>query len=141
MQKEYLRIIDVNINRAKEGLRVVEEVARFILNDQALTKELKTIRQTLLKLSKSFGCRGQMIMARDSADDVGANAVLQARKDIFDIVQANMSRTQEALRAIEEFSTDGMPFQKLRFDVYTIEKTVIEKLQIINPDTINAVSV
>ncbi|MFC1595745.1 thiamine-phosphate pyrophosphorylase [Candidatus Margulisiibacteriota bacterium] len=127
MDDKYLRIIDANLNRAKEGLRVVEEVARFILNDEQLSKNLKTVRQSLRQLSANLADRKETILARDSENDVGANTALSNRKSTEDIVKANMSRVQEALRVLEEFSDDGMPFQALRYEAYTLEKRVLEK--------------
>lgn len=41
------RILDANLNRAREALRVMEDIARFALNDAALSGELKAIRHDL----------------------------------------------------------------------------------------------
>lgn len=50
-----MRIIDVNINRATEGLRVVEELCRFVLEDQKLTLSIKKLRVSYPgSLSQSF---------------------------------------------------------------------------------------
>jgi len=129
VRKEYLRIIDDNLNRAKEGLRVVEEVARFILNDADHTGKLKAIRQKLSRLPESFPEISEIISSRDSVSDVGANATLKERKALPDLVRANLSRAQEALRVLEEFCDDGMPFQALRYETYVVEKEILEKIR------------
>jgi thiamine-phosphate pyrophosphorylase len=38
------RLIDANLNRAREGLRVLEDLARFELDDAALSERAKQIR-------------------------------------------------------------------------------------------------
>ena len=45
--RETLRIIDANLNRAAEGLRVLEDIARLGLNDASLSERLKTLRHEL----------------------------------------------------------------------------------------------
>ena len=121
----YWRIIDVNYNRTKEGLRVIEEVSRFILNDQKLSQRIKLMRQTLNKLKESNKHTLSTIKARDVSKDVGANAKLQVRKGIQDIVLANCSRVTEALRVLEEFNEPGMAYQELRFQAYDVEQQLI----------------
>ena len=44
MVERTLRIIDANLNRMGEGLRVLEDAARFLLNNAVLSEELKTLR-------------------------------------------------------------------------------------------------
>ncbi|MFA5928997.1 MAG: hypothetical protein WC838_06855 [Candidatus Margulisiibacteriota bacterium] len=127
--QQYLRIIDANINRAKEGLRVVEEVVRFILNDANLTRQLKKIRQSLSKMPADLQDVSAMLAARSVSGDVGANAPLQKRSDLMNIVRANLGRVEEALRVLEEFSSDGMGFQRQRYQVYSIEKGIVEKIK------------
>jgi len=131
---DYSRIIDVNINRAREGLRVIEEIARFILEDDNLTKTAKKLRHNLsykklATVTKDFPDTDKLISSRDSVNDIGANAPLKKRDNLLDITQANFSRVKESLRVLEEFSkTDRMFFQKLRFDVYELEKKVLVKI-------------
>jgi len=52
--QEIYRVLDANFNRAREGLRVTEEVARFILEDPQLTARLKDLRHRLITLQKCF---------------------------------------------------------------------------------------
>ncbi|MFC1594778.1 hypothetical protein ACFL38_05570 [Candidatus Omnitrophota bacterium] len=51
LDKNMLRILDANINRAKEGLRVCEDEARFILNDARYSRQLKSVRHKISSLS------------------------------------------------------------------------------------------
>ena len=63
MSEHRLRIIDANLNRAGEGLHLLEELARLMLNDANLTQQLKTIRHEILKGDWSFN--QQLIQSRD----------------------------------------------------------------------------
>ena len=124
MRKDRFRILDANFNRAKEGLRVVEEVARFLHENPLWSRQLKTLRHQL-SAAVPADLRKQWMTARDAAHDVGANALLKKRKNIDDIVLANLGRAEEALRVLEEFSDNGMVFQTLRFKVYDVEKVMM----------------
>ena len=44
MQRAIYRILDANLDRAREGLRIIEECCRFGLNHQLLAEECKKIR-------------------------------------------------------------------------------------------------
>ncbi len=133
-----LRIIDVSLNRAAEGLRFLEDTARFILNDPALTEQLKTIRHSLVTSGWPF--QNKLIQARDSEGDIGANLKVEEgigkTKDLPLAIVANSRRVQEALRTLEELAKvngDDLPrsadkFQQARFDLYTIEKNLIARL-------------
>ena len=63
------RIIDANLDRIGEGLRLLEDVARFLLNDSRLTEQLKTMRHELLRGDWPF--HQQLIQSRDSGGDIG----------------------------------------------------------------------
>ncbi|MCM8763460.1 MAG: thiamine phosphate synthase, partial [Candidatus Omnitrophica bacterium] len=70
--EEIYRIIDADINRAKEGLRVCEEVVRFILNSPSLTLEFKKIRHGLDNtIEKLFPSKTNLILKRQANKDVG----------------------------------------------------------------------
>ncbi len=40
-------LIDANLHRAKEGLRVVEDICRFVLSDEPLSSRVKDVRHAL----------------------------------------------------------------------------------------------
>ncbi|MDP3804659.1 MAG: hypothetical protein Q8Q87_03805, partial [Candidatus Omnitrophota bacterium] len=72
MKKEIFRIIDANLNRSREGLRVCEEITRFALNSSSLTKELKFVRHSVTSLAKPYLLRKEgAVELRDSVGDVG----------------------------------------------------------------------
>lgn len=130
--KRVLRIIDVNLNRAKEGLRCCEEVARFILDDSALTKALKFLRHNIEEVAASSGIKkSSLCAARDVKTDCGKSpCVLEKKDDWQGIFLANIQRVKEALRALEEFfklidDTSCERFKALRFEVYEQEKIFV----------------
>ncbi len=126
------RIIDANFNRAREGIRVLEEVARFMLDDPVLTGRFKHVRHRLRVLQETVpGAPGRLLAARDSAGDVGLNLDAEEeyrRGSCLDLLTANFKRVQEALRVLEEYTKFLRPegeFKKLRFDLYELEKEML----------------
>ena len=132
-QKHIYRIIDANLNRAREGLRVVEEVSRFIWENEKLSKGLKNLRHKLTKISQENFDQKLLLLCRDSQRDLGAKGMglhEGKRKDVKAIVQANLRRTEEALRVLEEFGkiikkSSAEEFKNLRFKLYTLEKEIL----------------
>jgi len=122
-----LRILDANANRVQEGLRVIEEYARFVLSDSFLTRELKQIRHRLTEVLQRLP-ESQRMAARDTAGDVGTELTADTefvRHDVSDVAAANMARTQQALRAIEEYAKVGWPelarqVEPLRYRLYVL---------------------
>ncbi len=103
MSPPLLRMLDANANRAREGLRVVEDYARFVLNDAGLQGELKALRHDFSEVLKPY--LGDAILHRDTPGDVGTTAKTDSeahREDFADLVVAAGKRLGEALRAIEE---------------------------------------
>jgi thiamine-phosphate pyrophosphorylase len=128
--KAVLRIIDANINRIKEALRVCEEVTRFAMDNRSLTSGLKGIRHevdfAVKALPVSFSGR---LEARCSRYDVGKVVFGRelCRADIGDVFFANMQRVKESARVLEEFSKlvsvkAAVKFKHLRYQAYDIEK-------------------
>jgi thiamine-phosphate pyrophosphorylase len=128
-----LRILDANFNRCSEGLRVLEEVARFILDNDKLTKKLKKIRHSL---SDSYATiETSLLTSRDSAGDVGTQSSVVSefeRNDLSAIIAANARRVQESLRVLEEFAKlpasppiDVEGIKQSRFDIYDIERELM----------------
>lgn len=135
MKQKIYRIIDANLNRSREGLRVCEEIARFVLNDKCLTEEFKGLRHKITGCIKFYPAKLQdIVSARDSGMDVGRGRqpIEQRRKGWKGISLANMERVKESLRALEEFSKliDNKiadRFKKLRFKAYGAEKKLIAR--------------
>lgn len=131
------RIIDANLNRTAEGLRLLEDVARLVLNDAAITEQLKTLRHELVRGDLPFNL--ELLQARDSAGDVGTYLEVEGEekhKELSLIVVANSRRVQESLRVLEELAKlpETAPklsperFKKARFDLYTIEQKLLSRL-------------
>ena len=137
MNKRVYRVIDANFNRAREGLRVCEEFARFFLNDKVLTENAKKIRNRIGKLyGRLSGKKGLLISARNVASDVGKIGFHfeRDRSAVTDVFWANIQRSKEALRVLEEFikldNTEiSDKFRILRFHAYDLEKKVFKKLK------------
>lgn len=106
MTQDALRIIDANLNRAREGLRTAEDYARFILNDATSQQTLKTLRRSLGEVITALGPQAEGLLdSRDVQADVGTDPAAQAaRSDLRAVAQAGLKRAQEALRVIEEYS-------------------------------------
>jgi thiamine-phosphate pyrophosphorylase len=129
-----LRLVDANIDRIGEGLRVLEDVARFILDDATLSSRLKFMRHELV--ADEALLQEQLLTARHSDRDVGAFAEVaeEERKDIPEVVMANARRVQESLRVMEEFAKlselalDSTKYNRARFDLYELEQVLISKL-------------
>jgi thiamine-phosphate pyrophosphorylase len=151
------RILDVNINRAVEGLRVVEEVSRFILEDRGLTSELKKIRGEVCKIIRlsdypAFALRAsagrqkerirgtedqiserkteKLLKSRRAMEDVGRSLYTEGegrRASIKDVFQANIKRAQEAVRCLEEFSKLIDPKSGKRFKDIRFKLYELEK--------------
>ena len=122
------RILDANANRAREGLRVVEDYCRFVLDDRHLTEETKQIRHAL---NDALGMLP--VQARDTTHDVGVSVSTSQegiRTSPLHVLKANIKRVQEALRSIEEYAkfaltNTGQPFEKLRYRSYTLERMLL----------------
>ena len=132
-KRNIYRIIDANLNRAREGIRVVEEVARLYFDDAKLSSQLKILRHDLTKVAKKSFDQDSLLTFRDSLKDVGADSMSgleRKRSDLYSIVQANLRRSQEAARVLEEFGKLVNPdsassFKKIRFRLYTLEKIML----------------
>ncbi|TVQ20848.1 MAG: thiamine phosphate synthase [Leptolyngbya sp. DLM2.Bin15] len=118
------RILDANLDRAREGLRTIEEWCRFGLNEGALTDECKQLRQELARWHTP-----DIRAARDTLADVGTDLTHvqeEQRQSITHLLQANFSRIQEALRVLEEYgklysSEMGAACKKMRYRVYVLD--------------------
>lgn len=120
------RIIDANLNRAAEGLRVIEEIARFILSDTELSARLKTIRH---ELQKFFDVEyDNLLDSRDTLNDVGCNIINPDKKESLDsIFKANFKRVEEAFRVLNQYASFDDSY---RYRIYTIEKEMRSKLKL-----------
>ncbi len=144
MPLRVLRIIDANLNRASEGLRLLEDVARFILNDAGLSQQLRAMRHSLVEETKSLSVK--LLSQRDSEHDVGVTltqpflfggkGLAKAQQDLPSIITANAKRVAESLRVIEELAKlpetspmlNSVKFEQLRFSLYTLEQQLTSRI-------------
>lgn len=122
------RILDANLNRAREALRVMEDIARFALNDAALSGELKAIRHDLREAVETL-MPGWLEANRDTPGDVGTSLKTQAelsRSSLADVAIAAGKRAGEAFRTTEEVGKTisagfAQRIEALRYRIYTAE--------------------
>jgi len=139
-----LRMIDANLNRTREGLRVIEDCARFVLDDGEISRSCKDARHDLrLAIDGLVAGAGldstALIASRDTINDVGTTINTVGESDrgqgMPDLVQAAAKRATEALRVIEESAKAiggadrSGAFESIRYRLYTIEQRVILALQ------------
>lgn len=129
------RILDASANRAREGVRVVEDFVRFALDDPGLTSALKRLRHELASALATLPI-AELRGARHTEADVGTEITLTSereRNDIGAVAVANLKRAQEALRSLEEFgklvSADfAQRAKQLRYKSYTIEQQIAGRI-------------
>lgn len=124
------RLLDANINRAAEGLRTLEDIARFYLNNTVLTTALRELRHRVRKGVSDL--TAPCLTARDSLQDIGLtiskDSALDDKKHLPELTAGAFKRLQEALRVVEETLKihDQYPLAKdyegLRFQAYALEK-------------------
>jgi thiamine-phosphate pyrophosphorylase len=126
------RILDASANRAREGLRVLEDYARFVAADALLSAELKEMRHGLKQALD--GLPGvPLLEARDTLGDVGTTVSTESewlRPGLADVVAANFKRVGEALRSLEEFGkvehrAMAEAIERLRYRLYTLERAAL----------------
>lgn len=131
VDRELTRTLDANFNRAREAMRVLEDVARFVWDDAALSSAMKAMRHDLRRAVEETGATADALAwARDSAGDVGREVRASDehdRADVRDVVTANLRRAMEALRVMEEVAKlapthASRSFERLRYRVYDVEK-------------------
>jgi thiamine-phosphate pyrophosphorylase len=128
VQPAVCRILDANLDRAREGLRIIEEWCRFGLNNAQFSGECKQLRQELATWHSP-----ELRAARDTLGDPGTQLTHpqeQQRADLKSLLQANFCRVEEALRVLEEYGKlyhpqMGSVFKQMRYRVYTLESRLL----------------
>ncbi|MFO7772534.1 MAG: thiamine phosphate synthase [Dehalococcoidia bacterium] len=143
MSRQPLRMIDANLNRSSEGLRVLEDVARFLFDDAELRQRLRTLRHDLARETRSV--RVKLLSQRDSEHHGGRpypSAVEELDREtialpsLLELVTANAKRVEEALRVIEELAKlpeispmlNSARLEQARFALYTLERDLISRV-------------
>lgn len=127
LSPELFRVIDANLNRLKEGIRVVEDIMRYKNNNKILSHKLKNLRH-IANVQESL----ELLKYRDSTNDVLRQTVKSEmnRADLTDIILANFKRAQESSRVLEEIyklsnATYSENFKHIRYELYTLEKEIL----------------
>jgi thiamine-phosphate pyrophosphorylase len=127
LSPELFRVIDANLNRLREGIRVVEDIMRYKNNNKSLSLKLKQLRHKA-QISEIT----QLLNHRDSTNDVLRSSIKSElnRTDITSIVIANFKRAQESSRVLEElFKLHSIEysenFKYIRYELYNLEKEIV----------------
>lgn len=129
-ENSIFRIIDANLNRAREGIRVVEDTVRFLYNDKKMYMRLRRLRHSLENVVEKI--YPKLIKYRDTKKDVGRKSPEEKTKNIKSLMISNFKRAQEALRVLQEYSRlissdAGVIFKNIRFKLYALEKEIMGK--------------
>lgn len=123
MNKNHLRLIDANLNRLREGIRVVEDIFRYIYNDKEISTKLKSLRH-IARTQNYY----ELLETRDVENDVLRESIKseQNREDLNSILIANFKRAQESSRVLEELTKlssieDSENFKYIRYELYNLE--------------------
>jgi len=118
------RAIDANLNRLQEGLRVIEDINRYIYNNGELAYKIKSIRHQC-----KIDDREDLLRTRDSKGDVLKRSTDSETKrtNIKDILISNFKRAQESSRVLEECYKlvevqQSEHFKSIRYQLYQIDK-------------------
>ncbi|HVK17943.1 MAG TPA: thiamine phosphate synthase, partial [Fimbriiglobus sp.] len=126
------RVVDANLNRAREALRVLEDYCRFVLNDQVLTAQVKGMRHDLAAATGDLPA-AVLLAARDTPGDVGTTVTATGeyeRASPARVAAVNLKRLQEALRSVEEYGKVfgeglGRQAEAVRYRAYTLERALV----------------
>ncbi len=130
MRNDLYRIIDANVNRASEAIRVLEDFSRFSKDSVTISKNLKNIRHYINNLFSNYIV---LISNRESNLDIGKDIENSSKRNSFkDIIHANCKRAEEALRVLSEYGQllelDSISLKKIeeyRYMTYSIEKELL----------------
>src|SRR5262249_24528793 len=126
-QTAVIRILDASLNRASEGLRVVEDYTRFVLDDPFLTRQTKSLRHDLT-VAAAVITPADRHASRDTQRDVGAaisTAAEATRDDPGSVCAASLKRAEQSLRSLEEYgkivsAQFAARCESLRYQLYTL---------------------
>ena len=127
LSPDLYRVIDANLNRLKEGVRVIEDIMRYRDNNKTLSRKLKDLRhRARVKETR------ELLQYRDSINDVlrASSESELNRSDTLSILTANFKRGQESARVLEElYKLENIEysenFKYIRYELYNLEKEII----------------
>ena len=122
-----LRIVDANLNRLREGIRVVEDICRFYKNSRDLSLKLKKLRH-----SSRLNNFHELLSSRDIINDPLKETTKSEtnRESLEMIIISNIKRAQESSRVLEEIlkltnKDDAEKFKNIRYKLYNLEKEIL----------------
>ena len=127
IEPDIFRVIDANLNRLREGIRVIEDILRYKENNRYFASKLKALRhRTRTEDTK------KLLVYRDSVNDVLKPSTSNEKKrdDVESIIIANFKRAQESARVLEELYKLHSPssseeFKTIRYELYTLEREIL----------------
>lgn len=129
------RMIDANLNRLKEGIRVIEDIFRFIYNDKEIAYQLKKLRH--LAIIDNYN---EILQSRDIINDIAKESIATEiyREDIGAILHANFCRICESARVLEECLKlenyvrygKSETFKQIRYEAYNLHKVCSLKINL-----------
>lgn len=129
LSPELFRVIDANLNRLKEGIRVIEDIMRYRDNNKNLALKLKNLRHSA-QIDETL----ELLKHRDSINDVLRPTIKSElnRTDINSIIIANFKRAEESSRVLEELfklhsAAYSETFKHIRYELYDLEKEILLK--------------
>lgn len=129
--RQIYTMLDAVLNRSVEGLRVCEDILRFVYHHPEYPVRLKTMRHDLVSAAGVFDLN-KLVLARGVSQDRQKFVDLASetrRAGVTELITANLHRSMEGLRTIEESSKslqlDSAPFQKIRFAIYEFENEIL----------------
>lgn len=120
----FAQVIDANLNRVTEGLRVIEEYARFVASNPAISSQLSRMRHDIATRNPGWQLQ---LMSRDIQLDARACDPPTPRESIEQLLRANFRRVTEGLRVLEEYTGDAH-YNVARYTVYELEKEIVLRL-------------
>lgn len=128
------RMMDANLNRVAEGLRVVEDFVRFDWEDREICARIRALRHRIRAAFRTV--YPQLVAQRNVATDPGVKVSLvqeglDRKESKDDLLLANLKRVQEGLRVLEEGAhfLDNNKLAKelesLRFASYDLEALLV----------------
>jgi len=129
IEPKLFRLIDANLNRLKEGIRVIEDINRYLYDNKTISSKLKELRH-LAKIENYL----KILPYRDIQNDVlkASTETEMIRENITSLLLANYKRTQEASRVLEEAfklldPLKSEDFKTIRYELYALEQENLSK--------------
>ena len=129
LSPELFRVCDANLNRLKEGIRVIEDIVRYRDNNKKFASKLKDLRHKA-RVDETL----ELLKHRDSINDVLKSSTKSElhRTNTIDIIISNFKRAQESSRVLEELYklnniTYSENFKNIRYELYNLEKEILLK--------------